>query len=53
MKKMNTNIIITIVASIKSNGDTKERGYKDYTRTTLLTRSEIQVKPACLPLELA
>ena len=31
MNKMNTNIVITIVTSIKNNGETKERGYKDYT----------------------
>ena len=26
MNKMNTNIVITIVATYKTNGDTKERG---------------------------
>jgi len=32
INEININIIITIVASNKSNGVTKERGYKDYTK---------------------
>ena len=31
MNKMNTNIVITIELAYKSNGEAKERGYKDYT----------------------
>jgi hypothetical protein len=33
INEVNTNVVITIVASTyKSNGDTIERGYNDYTK---------------------
>jgi 2C-methyl-D-erythritol 2,4-cyclodiphosphate synthase len=50
---MNTNIVITIVASIQKNGDTKERVVQELYQTMLLTMSAIQAKTACLPLDLA
>jgi hypothetical protein len=31
MNKMNKNIVMNIVASIKNNGDTMREGYKNYT----------------------
>jgi hypothetical protein len=37
----------------KNNGYTKERGVQELYRTKLLTTSGIQVKPVCLPLDLA
>jgi hypothetical protein len=38
---------------IKNNRDTKARGVQELYRTSLLTTSGIQAKPACLPLDLA
>ena len=54
MNKMNTNIVITIVATIYKVMEIQKReGVQRLYQTTLLTRSGIQAKPTCLPLDLA